>query len=317
MILTRPTFSLLAFLLLCACTTRGDVDISTDAVRSAFGGPTPFTVERFSLPGPMAGVVVKVDLTDPRVAVKVALADDRDPDGDGPCVGQLDTTSSAAKRLDFDVTMNASFFAAPNGREALGRKIHYFVGNCAIPQGWHFSGGRLLSKPAKDALRATIVVRASGRISIEDNLRELPADTRYAVSGNATILKRGIPTVSEEAAPRHPRSAVGISADGKTLVMLAVDGRQATVEESPYRRVHSRGATLQELGELILGFGASYAINLDGGGSTALVLKDPYTGVFSVANQPSDISTLKIPVAIERPVADVIGIKIDRDAGKR
>jgi hypothetical protein len=316
MTITRPIIFLLISLLLAACATPHKVNPSQLIAQAPTDAPTPFTVDRFNLPGPVAGILVKVDLTDPRVAVKVALADDRDPDGDGPCVGMLDTASSAAKRHDFDVTMNASFFAAPTAKEALGRKIRYFVGNCTFPEGWHFSGGRLVSKPIKESLRATIIVHASGKISIENNLHELPADTRYAVSGSATVLKGGIPIVSTATALRHPRSAVGLSADGATLLMLAVDGRQATLEESPYGRIHSRGATLQELGELMRGFGAREAINLDGGGSTSIVLKDPHTGVFTVANQPSDGSTLGIPVAIERPVADVIGIKVERGVGR-
>jgi hypothetical protein len=320
MTITRPIIALLISLLLAACATQNivtDFTASKALSQAALDAPTPFTVERFNLPGPVAGIVVKIDLTDPRVAVTVALADDRDPDGDGPCVGILDTTSSAAKRHDFDVTMNASFFAAPFAKEARGKQIRYFVGNCTYPEGWHVANGKLISKPTKEVLRATIVVHANGKISIHDNLRELPADTRYAVSGSATVLHGGKPFVSTAAAPRHPRSAVGISADGATLVLLAVDGRQATVEESIYGRVHSRGATLQELGELMRGFGASNAINLDGGGSTSIVLKDPHTGVFTIANQPSDGSTLGIPVAIERPVADVIGIRVERAAGRR
>lgn len=315
--IARPILSLLFPLLLAACATQENGNASNAAAQAAPDAPLPYTVERFNLPGPVAGILVKVDLTDPRVAVKVALADDRDPDGDGPCVGVLDTTSSAAKRHDFDVTLNASFFAAPVAKEARGRKIHYFVGNCTYPEGWHFSGGKLVSKPVKDTLRATMVVHASGKISLHDNLQTLPADTRHAVSGSATVLQAGVPIASAAGTVRHPRSAVGLTAAGTTLLMLAVDGRQATAEESPYRRIHSRGATLQELGELMRGFGASDAINLDGGGSTSIVLKDPHTGVFTVANQPSDGSTLGIPVAIERPVADVIGIMVKRGVGRR
>ena len=308
----RHLATLLFPLLLAGCALQNTTNLATEAE-----GLLPFKVERFNLPGPVAGIVVKIDITDPRVAVKVALADDRDPDGDGPCAGVLATTSAAAKRLDFDVTLNASFFAAPIAKEVQGKKIRYFVGNCTTPEGWHFSGGKLISKPAKDGLRETIVVHADGKITLHENLRELAADTRYAVSGNATVLKAGVPVVSNATAARHPRSAVGLNAEGTLLVMLAVDGRQAKVEESPYQRVHSRGATLQELGELMRDFGATHAINLDGGGSTSIVLKDPHTGVFTVANQPSDASTLGIPVAIERPVADVIGIKLERAATRR
>ena len=98
----------------------------------------------------------------------------------------------------------------------------------------------------------------------------------------------------------YSRSAVGVSADARSLVIVAVDGRQD----------HSRGATLEELGQLLQTLGANHALNLDGGGSTALVVKDPGTGVFAIANQPSDKSASMPNVRIERPVADVIGITV-------
>ena len=262
----------------------------------------PYTVERLSLPGPVAGVLVKVDLNDPRVRVAVALADDRDPDGDGPCVGQLETTSQVARKHDFDVTINASFFAAPATREMAGEKIHYFVGNCGWPQGWHFSNGKLHSKPNTASLRATMIVHRNGKISLADAIQALPADTQFAVSGNAMMLKNGVstPPVKDEA--RHPRSAVGLSVDARTLYILAIDGRQES---------HSRGVTLGELANIFIRVGAHNAINLDGGGSSSLVIKDPGTGAFAIANQPSDLSTLKLPVRFERPVVDVLGIKLE------
>jgi hypothetical protein len=280
----------------------------------------PYQVEKFSLPGPVAGVMVKVDLTDPRVKIKVALADDRDPDGDGPCIGQLDTPSSAARKNDFAIALNASFFSAPTAKDVLGQKIRYFVGNCTIPVGWHFSSGKVLSKPSNAKLRATLIVHEDGKVSLADNVESLPKNTRFAVSGNAMVLQRGKVIASEKNAVRHPRSAVGLSANGKTLTLVAVDGRQATLAfdfgepaaagEERYVG-HSRGVTYHELGELMKSFGAVDAINLDGGGSTALVVKDFRTGVFSVANQPSDLSTFKFPVRAERPVADVIGVSVE------
>lgn len=260
----------------------------------------PFKVERFSLPGPLAGVVARVDLNDPRVQVKVALADDRDPDGAGPCVGQLDTTSNAARKNDFALTINASFFAAPNTRKLQGKTIRYFIGNCAIPEGWHFSSGRVITQPVKDTLRAVFIVHDDGKISFEDHARQLPADTRYAVSGSAIVLQAGQVIARPNESALHPRSAVGLSADGRTLLIVAVDGRQE----------HSRGATLEQLGQLMQTLGAFHALNLDGGGSTALVVKDPGTGVFAIANQPSDTSISLPNLRIERPVADVIGISV-------
>ena len=290
-------FASLARLALCAA-LAANLPAAADA-------PQAFTVERFSLPGPVAGVLVKVDLADARVSVKVALADDRDADGDGPCVGQLDTTSNAARKLDFQVALNASFFAVPATREFEGRRIAYFVGNCGYPVGWHFSDGKLRASPAGEKFRATLIVHEGGRVSIADEVRQLPADTRFAVSGSALLLAHGKPPAGYVSLAfdqvRHPRSAVGLSADARTLLLLAVDGRQS---------LHSRGATLAELATLLQTFGADSAINLDGGGSTALVLKDRATGVYSVANRPSDNAALPIPLAVERPVIDVIGIHI-------
>lgn len=295
---TMHTRSLPALLLVCITATSCATNNVPSAVFS--DGPLPFKVERFALPGPIAGVVARVDLADPRVQVKVALADDHDPDGTGPCVGQLDTTSSTARKYDFALAINASFFAAPIARTLQGKKIHYFVGNCAFPEGWHFSGGKLITQPVKETFRAVFIVHDDGTISFQDRALELPANTRYAVSGSAIVLRAGEVIARPKEAARHPRSAVGLSADGRSLLIVAVDGRQE----------HSRGATLEELGQLMQTLGASHALNLDGGGSTALVVKDPGTGVFAVANQPSDTSISVPNVRIERPVADVIGISI-------
>ncbi len=70
---------------------------------------------------------------------------------------------------------------------------------------------------------------------------------------------------------RHPRTMVGITAAGETL-LVTVDGRQSG----------SAGLTLAEATNLMAGLGAVDAVNLDGGGSTTFV-----TGG-TVRNQPSD-----------------------------
>ncbi len=171
----------------------------------------PFIVERFVLPGPVTGVAIKIDLEDPRVHVKVALADNHDPDGDGPSVGQLDTPSNVARKQDFQITLNVSYFSIPLAREFAGQKIRYFVGNGAYPVGWHFSDNKLISAPAQDSLRATLIVHQNGKVTIRDQVRNLPADTQFAVSGNAMMLANGHPTPPVKDAARNPRSAVGIS----------------------------------------------------------------------------------------------------------
>jgi exopolysaccharide biosynthesis protein len=81
---------------------------------------------------------------------------------------------------------------------------------------------------------------------------------------------------------RHPRTAIGWRADGK-LVLITVDGRQK----------QSVGMTMEELARLLLEFGCIEAMNLDGGGSTAMVVKN------KIVNRPSDATG-------ERPVSDAL-----------
>ncbi len=85
------------------------------------------------------------------------------------------------------------------------------------------------------------------------------------------------------ATDRHPRTALAQLDSGKIL-LVTVDGRQPGV---------SVGMSLQTLAELLLEFGAVAAINLDGGGSTTMVVHN------KVVNKPSDQSG-------ERPVSDAI-----------
>ncbi len=72
----------------------------------------------------------------------------------------------------------------------------------------------------------------------------------------------------------HPRTAVGITAQGD-LILLLVDGRQLI----------SRGVDLKELAQILFDLGCQDAINLDGGGSSALVVN----GV--LLNRPAGTTT--------------------------
>lgn len=71
---------------------------------------------------------------------------------------------------------------------------------------------------------------------------------------------------------RHPRSAVGLTSKGE-WVFLAVDGRNG---------MHSSGATISELTDIMLARNIIYALNLDGGGSTEIIIDG------RIYNMPSD-----------------------------
>jgi hypothetical protein len=118
---------------------------------------------------------------------------------------------------------------------------------------------------------------------------------RQAVTGSGWLLKNGklaLDLKAEKIAEsfsttRHPRTAVGVTAEGKIL-LVTVDGRQPKL---------SRGASLTELAVILLAMGAVDAVNLDGGGSSACAVRG------AVANSPSE--------GVERPVADSLLVFAD------
>ncbi|MEK8142061.1 phosphodiester glycosidase family protein [Streptomyces sp. M10(2022)] len=82
-----------------------------------------------------------------------------------------------------------------------------------------------------------------------------------------------------------PRTAVGFSEDGRTMQVITVDGRQAD----------SGGVTLTELGLMMRRAGSYSALNLDGGGSSTLVAREPGSDTLQVENSPSDGSERTVP----------------------
>ena len=77
---------------------------------------------------------------------------------------------------------------------------------------------------------------------------------------------------------RAPRSALGVREDG-TLVLYAVDGRQSG---------YSMGLSQMDLAEEMLARGCVWAVNLDGGGSTAMSVWLPGQSGVAIVNSPSD-----------------------------
>lgn len=102
---------------------------------------------------------------------------------------------------------------------------------------------------------------------------------RQVVGGGPFLVREAKPMIDWQAAGfqegfatnRHPRSAIGVTETGD-LWLVAVDGRQPM----------SRGVSLAELAQIMIRLGCVQAINLDGGGSTALGLWG------APLNRPSD-----------------------------
>lgn len=90
---------------------------------------------------------------------------------------------------------------------------------------------------------------------------------------------------------RHPRTAAGRRADGTVLLVVA-DGRNS----------QAAGLTMAELQQVMAALGCVDAVNLDGGGSTTMVVR----GV--VVNHPSDNG--QFDAAGERPVANAVCVSL-------
>jgi len=118
----------------------------------------------------------------------------------------------------------------------------------------------------------TLTVKASGvDLSTFDNV--IGGGPFLVRNGQAYVDSSEQGFTSAFADKRHPRTAIGRNRKGEIMV-VAVDGRLS----------HSVGASLDEMAAIMLRLGCVEAINLDGGGSTALNLR----GV--TVNKPSDKS---------------------------
>lgn len=111
-----------------------------------------------------------------------------------------------------------------------------------------------------------------------------------AVGGREPLVVAGVPQ-DHDGAPNNaaaPRTAVGLSRDGRRLRLLTVDGRQRD----------SGGLTLTALGRLMHRAGAHEALNLDGGGSSTLLAA--ISGVVApvLENAPSDGRPRPVPNGI-------------------
>lgn len=137
-------------------------------------------------------------------------------------------------------------------------------------------------------------VKRGARVEIKTELITdpvIPFAADFIVGGGPRLLAANKPVASAEATryseslirQRHPRTALGWRQDGMVL-LLTVDGRQ------PGRSV---GMTIDELTALLSELGCIEAINLDGGGSTTMVIRH------RIVNKPSDATG-------ERPVSDAL-----------
>ncbi|MFG3305237.1 phosphodiester glycosidase family protein [Streptomyces wuyuanensis] len=120
-----------------------------------------------------------------------------------------------------------------------------------------------------------------------------------AIGANELLVVDGEPVDHEGGGNNTaaPRTAVGFSRDGGIMRIMTVDGRQAD----------SGGVTLTELALMMRRAGAHSAINLDGGGSSTLVAREPGSDTVRVENSPSDGTERTVPNGLALTAPDGSG----------
>jgi len=230
----------------------------------------------FERPRLMAAYVIRVDLTTPGIGF---TATERDPLWGKPMPDYTNKTwlvnTKRETTFDFmarrrsegknvEIAFNTSGFRPWRGA---GCYCTY-----AALYRWVLADGEEISTGKKPGMGAYFVVRKDGSASIRSVIMpHMTNDLAFAVYGNRALLqggkraKFGMRTPGVNTTALAPRTALGLSADVKTLVVIAVDGRQPG---------YSEGASFADLADILLGEGCADAVNMDGGGSTSLVVWD-------------------------------------------
>ena len=196
------------------------------------------------------------------------------------------TTSRFLEEFDLDIAVNGDGFSPWWSRTPADYYPH--AGDPVTPRGEAVSRGTAYGREAGSQF-PTFYISQRNAFSFDS-----PNKPWDAISGETRIVMGGRLVDGLTNPEIHPRTAIGYSKNGKFLYIVVVDGRQ------PF---YSMGMTLAELAGLMIELGAHDAMNLDGGGSSALVVRGG-NGRPRLLNSPID---LYIP-GRERPVANHLGI---------
>lgn len=266
------------------------------------------TIEHTLPDGPVRGLWAKVRLDHP--AVEIVVTGPLAPEAVNPpgTEARLTTVPQWAEAEHTTLAVNANFFGGIVPPVPGEKDPGWFVGRPVDLRGLSLSDGVVVSPPrimanqADPALlfypdgRARIVRAASADlagvvdavagIGLSDDGKQ-PGGLLVTAGRNTGATARVAPEV------RHPRTAAGVTTDGRTLIIVVIDGRQPG---------HSIGVTLPELAGIMLGLGAADALNLDGGGSSTFYYHRPDGTLLT--NQASG--------GTWRPVGNHLGVRLKK-----
>lgn len=259
---------------------------------AASGQVTVRQIEVDTPAGMARGLVAEVDLSDPRVVIRVVA--DRASSGQLGSFALLDTRGCAA-REETELAVNANFFAAKpdgtadiiglcvvDGEEISPARVHQGRGDPVLVFFDDGTAAVTAGEPERAGVTVTHAVAGVGGSATSDVAGTLLVQDGENLGASARVQPKA----------RHPRTAAGVSADGTRLYLIVIDGRQPG---------WSVGATLPELAHLLIEMGADDALNLDGGGSSSFV---GFRGDELEQNRPSDGGFRPVAVSLGVDVAD-------------
>ena len=224
---------------------------------------------------PQRAVALRIDLR--ASGIEFVSTEDN---GEAPGETDSETATAFARRHRVQVAINANLFSpccGPGGKDLGGLAIA--AGKIVSPPVRHGPGDCVLAITRDNR---AVITRSDPAFNV--------GDYWTAVAGTGIIVKAGrnVAASNDTGGDKsHPRTAVGLDQSSRHLFMLVIDGR---------RPGRSEGATLVELADWLLHLGAHEALNLDGGGSTTLVVGER-SGP-EVRNEPADggwLSTILNP----------------------
>jgi GH25 family lysozyme M1 (1,4-beta-N-acetylmuramidase) len=142
-------------------------------------------------------------------------------------------------------------------------------------------------------IQPTVYISSTNQVAIT-----APNKIFNAVSGDRVVVQNGVTVKNLAAQTPNPRTAIGLNKSRRWLIFMVVDGRQTG---------YSEGVTFPELADLLISYGVYTGVNMDGGGSSTMVIKG-VDGKARVLNSPIDES---VP-GKEREVANHLGLYIKK-----
>jgi hypothetical protein len=241
--------------------------------------------ERRSGGEPEAIHVLRVDLQDADLEVVTMIADD--PDGDGPAEAALTDPRELAQRDHALAAVNANAFAGLPDAEGK-RDERWRAGLPVDIRGMAVHRGVWRSGAHDDSVVHLGFGFDRGGTPFMGRVPDDSGQVAEAVNAWWYDLVDHGKAIPEPGGERHPRTAIGLDPSRRWLYLVVVDGRQPD---------YSVGMTARELAELMAQLGAHDALNLDGGGSSVLLIAGA-DAELDIVNRPSGGEPRPVPVLL-------------------